>query len=51
MHPEPAVGNRALKTGLVFRRRALELIQERAVDQLDVDAAVLQGSTALLRAS
>jgi hypothetical protein len=41
MQPEPALGDGALKTGLVFRRRALELIKERPVDLLDVDAAVL----------
>jgi hypothetical protein len=32
-----------LKAGLVFRRRTLELIQERPVDLLDIDAAVLHG--------
>ena len=44
MHPEPAVGDGAIKTCFVFRLRALELKQERSVDQLDEDAAV---STAL----
>src|ERR1700747_3169784 len=38
---EPALGNGTLKTRLVFRRRALELKQERPVDLLDIDAAVL----------
>src|ERR1700740_1734337 len=41
MQPQPAVGDGALKAGLVFGRRALELVQEWAVDLLDIDAAVL----------
>jgi hypothetical protein len=44
VHPQPAVGDGAIKTCFVFRLRALELKQERSVDQLDEDAAV---STAL----
>jgi hypothetical protein len=39
--PEPALGNRQIEAGLVFDRRTLVLIQERTVDPLDVDAAVL----------
>jgi hypothetical protein len=41
VQPEPAPGNRQIEAGHVFGRRALVLIQERAVDPLDVDAAVL----------
>ena len=44
MQPEPAVGDGAIKAGLVFGRRALELIQERLVDLLDIDA--IMGSNA-----
>jgi hypothetical protein len=40
---EPAVLDRAIKPGLVFRRRALELEQKRPVDLLDIDPAVLDG--------
>jgi hypothetical protein len=43
---EPAVGDGALKAGFIFRRRALELIQEGAVDLLNVDAPVLHGLNA-----
>ena len=45
MQPKPAVGDGTLKAGLVFGRRALELIQERLVDLLDIDA--IMGSNAL----
>jgi hypothetical protein len=41
VQPEPAVGDGTIKTGFVLRRRAFELILERAVDLLDVDAPVL----------
>src|ERR1700751_2257880 len=41
VQPEPAVGDGALKARLVFRRRALVLIQERPVDLLDIDATIL----------
>ena len=41
MQPQPAVGNGTLKTGLIFGWRALQLKQERPVDLLDMDAAVL----------
>jgi hypothetical protein len=38
---EPAVGDGAIKAGLVFRGCAFELIEERRVDLLDIDPAVL----------
>src|SRR6201987_5551982 len=41
VQPEPAVGDGAIKAGLVFRRRALELIQKGLIDLLDIDPAVL----------
>ena len=44
VQPKPAVGDGTLKAGLVFGRRALELIQERLVDLLDIDA--IMGSNA-----
>jgi hypothetical protein len=41
MQPQPALGNGALKPGLVLGGRALELIDEGPVDLLDIDPAVL----------
>src|SRR6201987_5811788 len=41
VQPEPAVGDGEIEAGLVFRRCALELIQERPIDLLDIDPAVL----------
>src|SRR6516165_8552105 len=41
MPREPTPGDRPIQTGLVFGHRALVLIQERRIDQLDKDAAVL----------
>jgi len=41
MQSQPAVGDSAIKPSLVFRRRAPELVQEGAVDLLDIDAAVV----------
>src|ERR1700751_1979394 len=38
---QPAISNGTIEAGLVFRRRALELIQERLLDLLDIDPAVL----------
>ena len=37
---EPAVGNRALKTSLVYRGRLLSLYKIRLVDLLDIDTPV-----------
>jgi hypothetical protein len=39
---KPASGNRQIQTGLVFGRRGFLDEQERGVDFLDMDAAVLQ---------
>src|SRR5271166_3063808 len=41
MQDQPALCDRAIETGLVFRWRALELIEEGLVDLLDIDPAVL----------
>ena len=41
MHREPSALDRELEAGAVVRRAALELGQERPVDLLAVDAAVL----------
>ena len=38
---QPTLGHRAIETSLVFRRRALELIEEGRVDLLDIDPAIL----------
>ena len=43
VHPEPAAFNGQLDPGAVLRRRAALLVQERLVDLLDVNAAVLDG--------
>jgi hypothetical protein len=43
MPPEPALGDRQLEPGAIFGRAAALLEQERPVDLLDVDAAVLDG--------
>ena len=41
MIPKPAAFDRELEAGAVFGRAALVFVQERAVDQLDEDAAFL----------
>jgi hypothetical protein len=41
VHPKPTALDRELEACAVFRRAALELGQERPIDLLDVDAAVL----------
>jgi hypothetical protein len=41
MHDEPPALQRQLQARAVFRRAALVLEEERAVDQLDVDAVIL----------
>jgi len=56
VHPQPAALDRELEAGAVFGQGALELGQERPVDLLDVDAAVLHwlegvGSSSSLRAA
>jgi hypothetical protein len=43
VHPEPAAFNGQLDPGAVLPRHAALLVQERLVDLLDVDAAVLDG--------
>ena len=40
MQHQPALFDRAVEAGLVFRRRAPQFIQERAVDLLDQNAVV-----------
>jgi hypothetical protein len=40
---QPALGDRVIETGLIFRWRALELEQKRPVDLLGIDPAVLDG--------
>ena len=40
MQPQPAFGDRADESGVELIRRAAS-IEERSVDQLDIDAAVL----------
>jgi hypothetical protein len=41
MHVQPAPVDRELETGTVFRGRALVAEQERTVELLDLDAAIL----------
>ena len=41
MQHQPTALDAELETGLVFRRRRLQLEQHRAVDRLDEDAAIL----------
>src|ERR1700733_3262207 len=41
MHPEPATLDSQLHARAVFGRRAALLLQERPIDLLDMDAAVL----------
>jgi len=41
--PQPAAFDRKLEAGAIFCRAAFVIIQERTVDQLDEDAAVLDG--------
>jgi hypothetical protein len=43
VQPKPAAFDRELETCAVFRRRAAQFVQERPVDQFDMDAAVLLG--------
>jgi hypothetical protein len=40
MQPWPAALDRKIKAGLVFGRRALQVVKEWPVDLLNVDAAV-----------
>jgi hypothetical protein len=40
---QPALGDRAIEAGFVLRGRALELVQKRPVDLLDIDPAILYG--------
>ena len=40
VQPKPAAFDRELETCAVFRRRAAQFVQERPVDQFDIDAAV-----------
>src|ERR1700674_5372210 len=42
MEDEPAAGDRQIEASLVFGRAALVFAEERPVDQLDEDAAVLR---------
>jgi hypothetical protein len=41
MQHQPAISDGAIEASLVFRRRAPQLIDERPVDPLDIDAVVL----------
>ncbi len=41
MQLQPTTGNRQVQAGLVFGRRAALPIQERPVDLLDIDPAIL----------
>ena len=41
MHDQPAFCDREIEPDFAFGRRALQLEQERPVDLLDIDAAVL----------
>jgi len=41
VEPQPAALDAQVETGLVLGRAAAQFVQERPVDQLDVDAAVL----------
>jgi hypothetical protein len=43
VHHQPAALDRQIKASLVFVRRAFLAVQERPVDELDVDLAVLNG--------
>jgi hypothetical protein len=43
MHHQLAATDRELQRGAVFRWRSLHLEQHRTVEQLDMDAAVLDG--------
>ena len=47
MHHQPAALDRQVETGFVFGRRAFFAKQERPVDLLDMDAAVLRGLDAV----
>jgi hypothetical protein len=43
VEPQPAAFDRKLETSLVLCWSGLEIMQQRPVDQLDMDAAVLHG--------
>jgi hypothetical protein len=43
VHLDPAALDGVLDPGLVLGGRALDLVQERPIDLLDVDAAILHG--------
>jgi hypothetical protein len=47
VHLEPAARDRKIEPGFVFGRAASQVVEKRPVDQLDEDAAVLNGFDAV----
>ena len=41
MQDQPALGDRVIEAGLIFRRRPLQLVEKGRVDLLDIDPAIL----------